>query len=301
MPRMNGLEFLARLMRLRPLPVVMVSTLTQEGAEVTLRALELGAVDFVAKPKLDISRGIHAGTEEIVDKIRIAARARARAARVPVREPETAAVRVLPAHWGAERLILVGASTGGTEAIKEVLVRLPADCPAVAITQHMPAGFTRSFAERLDGLCRMRVKEAAHNERLVAGHAYIAPGDWHLRVLRAGSGYVASLDNGPPVNRHRPSVDVLFRSAACHAGRNAIAVILTGMGSDGAQGMLELKKAGAYTIAQDEASCVVYGMPKEAVAAGAVDEVLPLSAVASRVLERLSPPGQPGQRSVSRS
>jgi two-component system chemotaxis response regulator CheB len=171
----------------------------------------------------------------------------------------------------------------------------------VAITQHMPAGFTRSFAQRLYGLCRMRVKEAAHNERLVAGHAYIAPVDWHLRVLRAGSGYVASLDNGPPVNRHRPSVDVLFRSAACHAGRNAIAVILTGMGSDGAQGMLELKKAGAYTIAQDEASCVVYGMPKEAVAAGAVDEVLPLSAVASRVLERLSPPGQPGQRSVSRS
>ena len=186
-----------------------------------------------------------------------------------------------------EKLIIVGASTGGTEAIKEVLLPMPSDAPGILITQHMPAGFTKSFAQRLDGQCRIRVKEAEEGERVLPGHAYIAPGERHLRVLRSGANYVTALSDEPPVNRHRPSVEVLFKSAAQCAGSNAIGVMLTGMGKDGASAMLEMKRAGAFNVAQDEATCVVFGMPKEAIAVGAVDEVLPLGAIAERLLERL--------------
>ncbi len=195
-----------------------------------------------------------------------------------------------------EKLIIVGASTGGTEAIKEFLMPLPPDAPAVLIVQHMPAGFTRSFAQRLDGLCRIKVKEAEHGERVLPGYAYIAPGDQHLLLARSGANYVAHLSQDPPVNRHRPSVDVLFDSAAVHAGKNAIGVILTGMGRDGARGMLRMREAGAYNLAQDEQSCIVFGMPKEAIAAGGAHEVVPLSAMSQRVMARLATFGTRAQR-----
>jgi len=291
MPKMDGLDFLEKLMRLRPMPVVMVSTLTERGSETTLRALELGAVDFVAKPKIDIVNGLTAYAQEITDKIRAAAAARVRRA-VPVAEGAPAPLPALGNRaLSTEKLIIVGASTGGTEAIKELLVKLPPDSPGIMIAQHMPAGFTRSFAERLDKLCRITVKEAVHNERVLPGHAYIAPGHSHLLLHRSGSNYVSELSQADPVNRHRPSVEVLFRSAAEQAGPNAIGVILTGMGKDGALGMLEMHKAGAYTFAQDEESCVVFGMPKEAIAAGGVDEVLPLRDMAAKVLERIATTG----------
>jgi two-component system chemotaxis response regulator CheB len=290
MPKMDGLDFLERLMRLRPMPVVMVSTLTERGAEVTLRALELGAVDFVTKPRIGIAGGMQALARDITDRIRVAARARlVRRAGAP--PPAPAAVKGPPPRYSrvsTEKLIAIGASTGGTEAIREVLTRLPADCPAVLITQHMPPGFTRSFAQRLDSLCRITVSEAEDGERVLPGHAYIAPGGRHLRLARSGSNYVAAIDDSEPVNRHRPSVDVLFRSVAANAGPNALGVMLTGMGKDGAAAMLEMKRAGSFNIAQDEASCVVFGMPKEAIALGAVDEVLPVTRIAARLLERLA-------------
>ncbi len=290
MPRMDGLDFLERLMRLRPMPVVMVSTLTDKGSEATLRALELGAVDFVSKPKIDVVHGIQEYAAEIADKIRTAAAARPRPRAVPV-----GAAAPLPALANrivsTEKLIIVGASTGGTEAIKEILVQLPSDSPGILITQHMPEVFTKSFAARLDSLCRISVKEAEHGERVLPGHAYVAPGNWHLLLKRSGANYMTQLSDGEPVNRHRPSVDVLFRSAAEHAGRNAVGVILTGMGKDGAQGMLAMRQAGAHNFAQDEASCVVFGMPKEAIAAGGVDEVLPLRDIAPGVMRKLNAHG----------
>jgi two-component system chemotaxis response regulator CheB len=314
MPKMDGLDFLEKLMRLRPTPVVMISSLTERGSEATLRALELGAVDFVAKPKLGMRDGMNEYADQIADKIRAAARAKLRPrAAAPAVAPapahvahvraEPGATGHAPAHAPApaaarthfsstEKLIIVGASTGGTEAIKEFLLEMPPDCPGILIVQHMPAGFTTSFAKRLDGLCRIRVKEAAHGERVLPGHAYIAPGDMHLSLGRSGANYVTELDQGPPVNRHRPAVDVLFRSAARNAGANALGVILTGMGKDGAAGMLEMRTAGAYNVAQDEASCVVYGMPKEAVAHGGVHEVLPLSEIGQHVLAKLSAHGR---------
>ncbi len=293
MPRMDGLDFLERLMRLRPMPVVMVSTLTERGAEVTLRALELGAVDFVAKPRIGIAGGMQELAREITDRIRAAAQSkpRRRAAAPPAAPHGFAAVKPRPASYSrlsTEKLIAIGASTGGTEAIREVLTPLPADCPAVLITQHMPPGFTRSFAQRLDSLCRITVSEAENGERVLPGHAYIAPGGRHMRLARSGSNYVVALDDGEPVNRHRPSVDVLFRSVAANAGPNALGVMLTGMGKDGAAAMLEMKRAGSFTIAQDEASCIVFGMPKEAIALGAVDEVLPLARIAARLQQRLA-------------
>lgn len=295
MPKMDGLDFLEKLMRLRPMPVLMVSSLTEKGSEVTLRALELGAVDFVAKPKLDIGRGMQEYGELIADKIRAAAGARIGALRRAA--PALRSDAVLPALANriasTEKLIIIGASTGGTEAIKAVLIQLPADAPAVLITQHMPEGFTRSFATRLDSLCRISVKEAEHGERVLPGHAYVAPGgNSHLLLARSGANYITQLNEGPPVNRHRPSVDVLFRSAANSAGANAIGVILTGMGKDGASGLREMRDAGAYTIAQDEASCVVFGMPREAIAANAVDEVLPLHGIARQVMSRLAADGK---------
>lgn len=287
MPKMDGLDFLERLMRLRPMPVVMVSTLTAEGSEATLRALELGAVDFVAKPKLGIAQGIAEYAEEIVGKVRVAAGARGVRSRPATRVPTRALPVLGNRRLSTEKLIFVGASTGGTEAIREFLERMPADSPAVLITQHMPPGFTRNFAARLDSLCKLQVGEAVDGERLLPGHAYVAPGGIHLRLGRSGANYIAVLDDCPPINRHKPSVEVLFDSAAQVAGRNAIGVMLTGMGKDGAQAMRRMKDAGAFTVAQNEATCVVFGMPKEAIAAGAVDLVLPLPEIAARVLQHL--------------
>jgi two-component system chemotaxis response regulator CheB len=295
MPRMDGIDFLGKLMRLRPMPVVMVSTLTERGAEVTLRALELGAVDFVAKPKVGVADGLQRLAEDITAKIRIAAAARVH--RLPTREaaadhasPASGARAAGPAPLGrlsTEKIIFIGASTGGTEATRVVLAGLPADSPAIMITQHMPPGFTRSYAARLDGLCRIRVKEAQDGERVLPGHAFIAPGGQHLSVERSGSNYIARLSDDEPVNRHKPSVETLFLSAARVVGPNALGVMLTGMGADGAKAMKALRDAGSWNVVQDEASCVVFGMPKEAIAAGAAHEVLPIAAIAARLIERL--------------
>jgi len=320
MPRMDGLDFLARLMRLRPMPVVMVSTLTERGADVTLKALELGAVDFVAKPKIGVADGLRQLGAEITEKIRIATRARVQrhvapppvahahdAAGVVTDTPASPAGRqgAAPAaahgsgagtaagssgllgRLSTEKLLFIGASTGGTEATREVLMRLPADSPGVLITQHMPPGFTRSYAQRLDGLCKVSVAEAKDGERILPGHAYIAPGGHHLAVERSGANYIARVFDGEPVNRHKPSVEVLFESAARVVGRNALGVMLTGMGADGAAAMRKMRDAGSWNICQNEATCVVFGMPREAIAHGAADEVLPLLDIAPRLLERL--------------
>jgi len=293
MPKMDGLDFLEKLMRLRPMPVVMVSSLTERGSEITMRALELGAVDFVTKPKISIQSGMREYTELISDKIRAASKARIRARTLP--QPGADGHAPLPQLrnplMSSEKLIIVGASTGGTEAIREFLMQMPSDCPGILITQHMPEGFTRSFAKRLDSLCKISVQEAAGNERVLPGHAYIAPGHSHLTLTRSGANYMTKIDQGEPVNRHRPSVDVLFRSAAQYAGKNAVGVILTGMGKDGAAGMLEMKNAGAYNFAQDEASCVVFGMPREAIALGGAHEVGALTALPGMVLGYLSTHG----------
>jgi len=294
---------LSKLMRLRPMPVVMVSTLTERGADVTLRALELGAVDFVAKPKIGVAQGLQQLAQDITDKIRIAAQAHlkrhpapaAAAAPAPAGSPAEASQRAAappraPVSIGrlsTEKIVFIGASTGGTEATKEVLVNLPPDFPAVVITQHMPPGFTKSYAARLDGLCRIRVAEAKDGERILPGHAYIAPGGFHLSVERSGANYIARVQDGEPVNRHKPSVETLFGSAARVVGPNAYAIMLTGMGADGAKAMKEMRDAGATCYAQDEASCVVFGMPREAIAAGAVHEVLPLTQIAPKLIEKL--------------
>ncbi|MFJ7565986.1 chemotaxis response regulator protein-glutamate methylesterase [Herminiimonas sp. NPDC097707] len=292
MPRMDGLDFLEKLMRLRPMPVVMVSSLTERGSEITLRALELGAVDFVTKPKMSIQSGMLEYTEMIADKIRAASKARIKARHIPTETHKSAGDGVLPLVrnplTSSEKLIIIGASTGGTEAIKDFLMQMPSDCPGILITQHMPPGFTKSFAQRLDSLCKIDVKESEGGERVLPGHAYLAPGHSHLQLVRSGANYMTQLDQGPPVNRHRPSVDVLFHSAAVHAGKNAVGVILTGMGKDGALGMLEMKNAGAYNFAQDEASCVVFGMPREAIAVGATHEVGSLNALPGMVLGHLA-------------
>ena len=291
MPKMDGLDFLEKLMRLRPMPVVMVSSLTERGSEITMRALELGAVDFVTKPKISIQSGMREYTELIADKIRAAARARIR----PRTVNPAAAAPGLPALrnplTSSEKLIIIGASTGGTEAIREFLMQMPSDCPGILIAQHMPEGFTTSFARRLDSLCKISVREAAGEERVLPGHAYIAPGHSHLLLARSGANYVTRIEQTDPVNRHRPSVDVLFRSAALAAGKNAVGVILTGMGKDGAAGMLDMKNAGAYNFAQDEASCVVFGMPREAIAMGGTHEVGALSALPGMVLGYLATHG----------
>lgn len=299
MPRMDGLEFLEKLMRLRPMPVLMVSSLTERGSDAALRAMELGAVDFVTKPRLGIRDGLLAYTDLIAGKIRVAASARLLPTRRVAIAGSLAAVEpplLRRPLLSTEKLIIIGASTGGTEAIREVLEPLPPDCPAILIAQHMPAGFTRSFAQRLNGLCRIVVSEAVHGERILPGHAYIAPGGFHLSLARDGANYVAQVDQAPPVNRHRPSIDVLFDSAARHAGKNAIGVILTGMGRDGAEGLLRMSQAGAYTYAQDEASCVVFGMPREAIAIGAVSEVAPLQEISRRLMTQLRSFGERSNR-----
>ena len=298
MPRMDGIDFLGRLMRLRPMPVVMISTLTERGAEVTMKALELGAIDFVAKPRVGLASGLNDLASQIVDKIRVAAVAQVR--RAAPREAAAsaphasgagtaapAAPTTLLGRLSTEKLICIGASTGGTEAIKEVLVHMPADSPGIVITQHMPPGFTTSFAARLNGLCQITVKEAVNGERILPGHAYIAPGGTQFHVARSGANYVAVVDDGPPVNRHKPSVEVLFKSCAAVVGRNAFGIMLTGMGNDGAAAMREMKDAGSYNYVQDEATCIVFGMPREAIAHGASDEVLPLGQIAPALVARL--------------
>ncbi len=292
MPRMDGIDFLSKLMRLRPMPVVMVSTLTERGAEVTLRALELGAIDFVAKPRIGVADGLRLLAEEITAKVRIAAQAKlqrpaASAAGAQVAASSRPSPPSTVGRLSTEKIIFIGASTGGTEATKDLLINLPADCPAVMITQHMPPGFTRTYAKRLDGLCRISVCEASDGERVLPGHAYIAPGGLHLSVERSGANYIARVRDSEAVNRHKPSVEVLFLSSARVVGPNALGVMLTGMGADGAQAMKVLRDAGSWNVAQDEASCVVFGMPKEAISAGAVHEVLPLAAIAPRLIEHL--------------
>lgn len=294
MPRMDGIDFLGRLMRLRPMPVLMISTLTERGAEVTMKALELGAVDFVAKPRIGVADGLSELSTQIVEKVRIAAAAhikRSLPAPVTAGSGVPAPVRAAVTSIGrvsTEKLICIGASTGGTEAIKEILTRMPADSPGIVITQHMPPGFTTSFAARLNSLCQITVKEAVHGERILPGHAYIAPGGKQFRVDRSGANYVAVVEDGELVNRHKPSVEVLFKSAAHVVGRNAFGVMLTGMGNDGAKAMREMKDAGSYNFVQDEASCIVFGMPREAILHGAADEVLPLTAIAPALIAKLS-------------
>jgi two-component system, chemotaxis family, protein-glutamate methylesterase/glutaminase len=284
MPRMNGLTFLEKLMRAHPIPVVMVSSLTEKGCQTTLRALELGAVDFVTKPKVDVTSGTVELATELIEKVKGAARARLRPpvgrARMPAPPATKKSDRLLP----TQKVICIGASTGGTEALLDVLSALPADAPGVVVVQHMPPGFTRSFAQRLDDNCQIRVKEACDGDPVLQGHALIAPGGLHMAITRIRAGFSARIGNGDPVSRHRPSVDVLFNSAARHVGGNAIGVLLTGMGSDGAKGMLAMHHAGAKTIAEDESTCVVFGMPREAIALGAVDKVLPLHKIAENIV-----------------
>ena len=312
MPNMNGLEFLDKVMRLRPMPVIMISSQTAQGSETTLQALELGAVDYVAKPRGSLAGLPVSYAQEIHEKIRAAHGARLKVLRtgasggaasaaagrpaVTVRPSmpasastvlSTSATAPVASSWG-DRIICIGASTGGTEAIKDVLCRLPENVPGIVMVQHMPEMFTASFARRLDTLARVRVKEAEQGERILPGHAYLAPGHSHLEIRRSGNGYVCELLQTPPYNRHRPAVDVLFNSAAQHARGSAVAALLTGMGKDGAQGMLAMRRAGAWTIGQDQDSCVVYGMPREAAQIGACCEVAPLTQVAERILAALS-------------
>jgi two-component system chemotaxis response regulator CheB len=294
MPRMDGITFLENLMRLRPMPVVMVSSLTQRGADVTLRALELGAVDFVAKPRIDIAGTLGEYEAELIAKVKVAAGARvmprtvAPTRRVTDERHSTSAVvpllNVRSMLRTTDRIIAIGASTGGTEAIREVLEEMPPDAPAIVISQHIPAAFSKSFAERMNRVSAMAVCEAQDGQQVLPGHAYIAPGDRHLLVERDGARYVCRLSNGPHVNRHRPSVDVMFRSVAQNVGANAVGVLLTGMGDDGARGLKEMMDEGASTIAQDEDTSVVWGMPGSAVKLGAAMHVLPLQQIGAQVL-----------------
>jgi two-component system chemotaxis response regulator CheB len=285
MPRMDGLTFLERLMHLHPMPVLMVSSLTEEGCATTLRALELGAIDFVSKPKVDIRTQMFERSDEFLQKLFTVSHARVMGPRqrnTPVPAERKAPRAMLKTTL---RVVAIGASTGGTEALREILMQLPPDSPPIAVVQHMPPGFTKSFAARLDALCAVRVKEAVDGDRLIAGHVLIAPGDYHMALTRSGATYGVRVYEGDRVNRHCPSVDILFESFAIHAGSNAVGVILTGMGNDGARGLLRMHQSSAFTIAQDEESSVVYGMPKEAVQLGAVDRVLSLGRVAQSILD----------------
>jgi len=292
MPRMDGITFLQKLMSQHPIPVVMCSSLTQEGCETTMRALEYGAVDIIQKPRVGTKQFLEEARVRVCDAVKGAARARVKA-RTPgprIVEPKLTADAVLPkprSHAMAEtteKVVVVGASTGGTEALRVFLEAMPLDAPGMVVVQHMPENFTAAFARRLDGLCRVTVKEAADGDTVLRGQALIAPGNYHTLLKRSGARYYVEVREGPLVSRHRPSVDVLFRSAARYAGKNAVAVIMTGMGDDGARGMAELKESGAHTIAQDEATCVVFGMPNEAIKRNCVDRVLPLERIAHGVV-----------------
>jgi two-component system chemotaxis response regulator CheB len=290
MPRMNGLEFLDRLMRLRPMPVIMISSFTAAGSEITLRALELGAVDYLAKPQAENISLLQDYAEDIRDKIRAASGARLKSTTrvaVPPVPLATHPKGSLSARLLAEKVIAIGASTGGTEAIKEVLRLLPEEMPPIVMVQHMPETFTQSFAQRLNSLSKLTVLEAQGGERLQPGMAYLAPGHSHMRVRRSGAGYVLELSQDEPVNRHRPAADVLFWSVAEQVGENALGVILTGMGKDGAKGLLAMRQAGAWNIGQDQATCVVYGMPREAAEIGALDEVAGLGEISGSILAKL--------------
>jgi two-component system chemotaxis response regulator CheB len=291
MPRMDGLTFLKKIMAQHPIPVVICSSLAEEGAQSALQALEYGAVEIVAKPRLGVKRFLEESRITLCEAVKAAA-----GARLHVRQPARAVEAKLTADAilaratcamaeTTEKVVAIGASTGGTEALKTLLESLPADTPGIVIVQHMPELFTRAFAERLDGACAISVKEAESNDTVIRGRALIAPGNHHLLLQRSGARYFVDVKDGPLVCRHRPSVDVLFRSAARYAGPNAVGVILTGMGDDGARGMLEMKQAGATTIAQDEATCVVFGMPKEAIKLNGVDKVLPLPSIAGAILK----------------
>lgn len=291
MPKMDGVTFLKNLMRLRPMPVVMVSSLTEQGAEITLEALECGAVDFVSKPKVDVQAGLTDYADEIIQKVLTAAKSKVREKFVKSKSvsKKLSVDAVLGKKSSSkrfkttDRIIALGASTGGTEAIREVLESLPADTPGIVISQHIPAAFSGSFALRMNNASQMTVCEAEDGQQILPGHVYIAPGDKHLIVERRGALYICRLNDGPAVNRHKPSVDVMFRSVAQSVGPNAMGVMLTGMGADGAEGMLEMKQAGAYNIAQDENTSVVWGMPGAAVKVGAVSKEFPLDFVANEI------------------
>lgn len=313
MPKMDGIQFLRNLMRLRPMPVVMCSSLTEKGADVTLDALALGAVDFVTKPKVDLAYRLEDYAHEIIAKVKAAARARVRALGAEAAEPAAApgaAVNIVeklsadavlprraePRHFRTtEQVVAIGASTGGTEAIRDVLLRLPPDAPGIVITQHIPKAFSGAFAARMNSVSPLTVCEARDGQQILPGHVYIAPGDQHLLLVRDGAQYRCRLNDGPPVQRHKPSVDVLFRSVAQNAGPNAIGVMLTGMGRDGAEGMKEMRDAGAACIAQDEATSVVWGMPGAAHEIGAAESLHPLAAIAGRIMQLA------GERSGSRN
>ena len=291
MPNMNGLSFLKRLMRVRPMPVVMLSSHTQEGSDIAFRALAMGAVDFVGKPVAGESSDDDYA-QLIVEKIRGAYAARDKIEPLDINRAVDAD-EVLPmlgrAALTQNRVIVMGASTGGAEALKDILITLPEDCPPILIAQHMPGTFTKLFAKRLDGLCKITVKEAENEEPALPGHAYVAPGGFHLRLERFGArGYGIKIGSDAAVNLHRPSVDVLFNSAAESAGADAIGVILTGMGKDGAHGLLAMRRQGAFTLAQDEASSIVFGMPKEAIDIGAAEMVAPLNLIARRIMSNLA-------------
>jgi two-component system chemotaxis response regulator CheB len=295
MPKMDGISFLSNLMRLRPMPVVMISSLTEKGADVTLQALELGAIDFISKPKLDLVEGLESYSNEIIQKVRIASKANVRAhstTKLIPNQKYTADAVIKPTrtrkHFKTtDKIIAIGASTGGTEAIKEVLMELPANCPGIVITQHIPDAFSGPFAERMNSCSALTVFEASNGQQILAGHVYIAPGDRHMVIERSGARYMCRLHDGPPVNRHRPSVDVMFRSIALNVGPNAIGVLLTGMGSDGACGLKEMHEAGSPTLIQDEKTSVVWGMPGEAYKLGAVDRIEPIEKIAESILKAL--------------
>ncbi|MBB1347423.1 chemotaxis response regulator protein-glutamate methylesterase [Pseudoalteromonas sp. SG45-2] len=283
MPKMDGISFLKNLMRLRPMPVVMISTLTQKGSPTTLEALELGAVDFIAKPTNNVREQLSQYASLVQQKVRIAAGARVRSYKktVVTNEPINTHSQFL-----LNKVIAIGASTGGTEAIKEVLIKMPQNCPPIVITQHIPPVFSASFAERMNRTCTINVKEAEHGDKLSAGWAYIAPGGFHLSIKKRGVSLYCQLDDGEPVNRHKPAVDVLFNSLVETGAKNVVAAILTGMGSDGAKGLLALKQNGAHTLAQDEYSSVVWGMPKAAAELNAADEIVALDKITQRLLHQ---------------
>lgn len=295
MPRMDGITFLKKIMSQHPIPVIICSTLAGEGSQTALKALEYGAVEIIEKPNLGTRQFIEESKVRICDAVKAAAMVNTKKISPPMKvAPKLTADAILPEPSSramvetTERIVAVGASTGGTEALKMLFEALPHDSPGMVVVQHMPANFTKAFAKRLDSICRVSVKEAKNNDTVLRGQILIAPGNDHMLLKRSGARYYVEIRQGPLVSRHRPSVDVLFRSTARYAGKNALGVLLTGMGDDGARGMLEMKKAGAFTIAQDEASCVVFGMPKEAIKRNAVDTILPLEHIAQTLLKQCS-------------